>query len=106
MVWKEVAAALGLGQTVYENFQAGKKPVHDKKALKAAGVPPCAATEKKWYNDCVRVGSGELIWAINSAGQSATFTRLKSGVQIPHRPPPPHTHTSFCRTATVLGIVD
>ena len=25
--------------------------------------------------------------AINSVGQSATFTRLKSGVQVPHRPP-------------------
>ena len=33
---------LGLGQTVYENFKAGKKPVHDKKALKAAGVAVCS----------------------------------------------------------------
>ena len=36
----DIALYLGLGKTVYENFKAGKKPVHDKSALKAAGVPP------------------------------------------------------------------
>ena len=61
----------------------------DEKDVELIGVEAAGlGIEKKWYNDCVRVGSGELIWAINSAGQSATFTRLKSGVQIPHRPPP------------------
>ena len=36
----EIALDLGLGASVYENFKAGKKPSHDKGALKAAGVPP------------------------------------------------------------------
>ena len=36
----DIALYLGLGQTVYENFKAGKKPDHNKAALKAAGVPP------------------------------------------------------------------
>ena len=35
----DIAAYLGLSKTVYENFKAGKKPMHDKGALKAAGVP-------------------------------------------------------------------
>ena len=36
----DIALYLGLSKTVYENFKAGKKPSHDKGALKAAGVPP------------------------------------------------------------------
>ena len=36
----DLALYLGLSKTVYENFKAGKKPAHDKRALKAAGVPP------------------------------------------------------------------
>ena len=36
----DIALYLGLGQAVYENFKAGKKPDHNKAALKAAGVPP------------------------------------------------------------------
>ena len=36
----DIALYLGLSKTVYENFKAGKKPSHDKRALKAAGVPP------------------------------------------------------------------
>ena len=36
----DIALYLGLSKTVYENFKAGKKPAHDKRALKAAGVPP------------------------------------------------------------------
>ena len=36
----DIALYLGLSQTVYENFKAGKKPDHNKAALKAAGVPP------------------------------------------------------------------
>ena len=36
----DIALYLGLSKTVYENFKAGKKPAHDKGALKAAGVPP------------------------------------------------------------------
>ena len=36
----DIALYLGLNKTVYENFKAGKKPSHDKGALKAAGVPP------------------------------------------------------------------
>ena len=36
----DIALYLGLGKTVYENFKAGKKPAHDRGALKAAGVPP------------------------------------------------------------------
>ena len=36
----DIALYLGLGKTVYENFKAGKKPSHDRNALKAAGVPP------------------------------------------------------------------
>ena len=36
----DIAHCLGLGETVYENFKAGKKPHHDKAALQAAGVPP------------------------------------------------------------------
>ena len=35
----EIATYLGLGQTIYDNFKAGKRPVHDKQVLKAAGVP-------------------------------------------------------------------
>ena len=37
---EEIALYLGLNKAVYENFKAGKKPSHDKGALKAAGVPP------------------------------------------------------------------
>ena len=37
---EDIALYLGLNKTVYENFKAGKKPSHDKGALKAAGVPP------------------------------------------------------------------
>ena len=37
---EEIALYLGLSKTIYENFKAGKKPSHDKGALKAAGVPP------------------------------------------------------------------
>lgn len=37
---KEIAADLGLSESVYQNFKAGKKPCHDKGALQAAGVPP------------------------------------------------------------------
>jgi len=37
---EEIAAFLGLGKAMYENHKAGKKPRHDKAALKAAGVPP------------------------------------------------------------------
>jgi len=37
---KEIASYLGLGHAIYENFKAGKKPVHDFAALKASGVPP------------------------------------------------------------------
>ena len=36
----EIARDLGLNEAVYENFKAGKRPSHDKDALKAAGVPP------------------------------------------------------------------
>ena len=36
----DIALYLGLSKTVYENFKAGKKPLHDKGALRAAGVPP------------------------------------------------------------------
>ena len=36
---EDIALYLGLNKTVYENFKAGKKPSHDKGALKAAGVP-------------------------------------------------------------------
>ena len=36
----DIALYLGLSKTVYENFKAGKKPAHDRRALKAAGVPP------------------------------------------------------------------
>ena len=36
----EIAQDLGLRASVYESFKSGKKPVHDKGALKAAGVPP------------------------------------------------------------------
>ena len=36
----DIALYLGLNKTVYENFKVGKKPSHDKSALKAAGVPP------------------------------------------------------------------
>ena len=36
----DIALYLGLNKTIYENFKAGKKPSHDKGALKAAGVPP------------------------------------------------------------------
>ena len=35
----DIALYLGLNKTVYENFKAGKKPSHDRGALKAAGVP-------------------------------------------------------------------
>ena len=35
----EIATHLGLGDAVYENFKNGKKPHHDKGALRAAGVP-------------------------------------------------------------------
>ena len=37
---EEIVLYLGLNKTVYENFKAGKKPAHDRGALKAAGVPP------------------------------------------------------------------
>ena len=37
---EDIALYLGLNRLVYENFRAGKKPLHDKRALKAAGVPP------------------------------------------------------------------
>ena len=37
---EDIALYLGLNKTVYENFKVGKKPSHDKGALKAAGVPP------------------------------------------------------------------
>ena len=36
----DIALYLGLGKEVYESFKAGKKPVHDRSALRAAGVPP------------------------------------------------------------------
>ncbi len=36
----DIALYLGLSKMTYENFKAGKKPNHDKGALKAAGVPP------------------------------------------------------------------
>lgn len=36
----DIALYLGLSSDVYKNFKAGKKPSHDKGALKAAGVPP------------------------------------------------------------------
>ena len=36
----DIALYLGLNKTVYENFKVGKKPNHDRAALKAAGVPP------------------------------------------------------------------
>ena len=35
----DIALYLGLSKTVYENFKAGKKPSHDRGALRAAGVP-------------------------------------------------------------------
>ena len=35
-----IARYLGLSEAVYTNFKAGKKSVHDRSALKAAGVPP------------------------------------------------------------------
>jgi len=37
---EDVASFLGLGKALYESHKAGKKPRHDKAALKAAGVPP------------------------------------------------------------------
>ena len=37
---EDIALYLGLDKAVYESFKAGKKPSHDKGALKAAGVPP------------------------------------------------------------------
>ena len=37
---EDIALYLGLNKAVYENFKAGRKPSHDKGALKAAGVPP------------------------------------------------------------------
>jgi len=37
---EEIASYLGLGQAMFENHKAGKKPSHDRSALKAAGVPP------------------------------------------------------------------
>ena len=37
---ENLATYLGLEKASYEDFKAGKKPVHDKAALKAAGVPP------------------------------------------------------------------
>jgi len=37
---EKIADYLGLGHSFYENFKAGKKPVHSYTALKAAGVPP------------------------------------------------------------------
>ena len=37
---EDIALYLGLSRTVYENFKSGKKPNHDRGALKAAGVPP------------------------------------------------------------------
>jgi len=37
---EEIASCLGLGKVMYENHKAGRKPRHDKAALKAAGVPP------------------------------------------------------------------
>ena len=36
---EDIALYLGLNKSVYENFKAGKKPSHNKGALKAAGVP-------------------------------------------------------------------
>ena len=36
----DIASYLGLGPVLYDNLKAGKKPQHDKAALKAAGVPP------------------------------------------------------------------
>ena len=36
----DIARCLGLGEAAYENFKAGKKPLHDRVALEAAGVPP------------------------------------------------------------------
>ncbi len=36
----DIAIYLGLNEAVYANFKAGKKPRHDRGALKAAGVPP------------------------------------------------------------------
>ena len=36
----DIALYLGLNKTVYKDFKEGKKPSHDKGALKAAGVPP------------------------------------------------------------------
>ena len=36
---KDISLYLGLNKAVYENFKAAKKPMHDKGALKAAGVP-------------------------------------------------------------------
>jgi len=36
---RQIADYLGVGQKVYENFKAGKKPMHSYTALKAAGVP-------------------------------------------------------------------
>lgn len=36
----DIAVYLGLDAVTYEDFKAGKKPVHDKAVLKAAGVPP------------------------------------------------------------------
>ena len=37
---KDIAGYLGLSETLYANFKAGKKPTHNAAALKAAGVPP------------------------------------------------------------------
>ena len=39
----DIAVCLGLRETVYENFKAGKKQQHDKAVLLAAGVPPSLA---------------------------------------------------------------
>jgi len=36
----EISDYLGLGKAMFENHKAGKRPHHDKAALKAAGVPP------------------------------------------------------------------
>lgn len=36
---EDIALYLGLNRSVYENFRAGKKPLHNKGALRAAGVP-------------------------------------------------------------------
>ena len=36
----EIAVCLGLGEVVFANFKAGKKPLHNKAILEAAGVPP------------------------------------------------------------------